>query len=93
MGDDHGRPQERRDEGAALAARDKALRQANAIRSPEERLAVMAVLQREAFELLTASPRGLQHFMQRNCRDRQARVTDGEWTPVSPARRAAGTCG
>lgn len=53
-----------------------------------ERLAVFSQLQQRSFRVLQSSPRGYRHFLARNFRLRSVEEINGEWRPVSPARRA-----
>ncbi len=73
---------------AALAVRAKYLRRMRENRTPSERLAQLARLQRASFRVLCASPHGYQHYVRRNMALRRAEVIDGVWRPVSPVRRA-----
>ncbi len=73
---------------AAIGLRTRYLRHLCQQRTADQRLADFAKLQQASFRVLRESPRGYQHFLRRNLSSRRAEVIDGEWRPVSPARRA-----
>jgi len=73
---------------AALSIRSRHMRRVRDTRSVRERLVDFAKLQQASFRVLSASPRGYQHFLRRNVHSRRAEVIDGVWRPVSPARRS-----
>ncbi len=73
---------------AAIDARLRYMRRVRENRSASDRLAAFARLQQASFRVLRASPRGYRHFLERNMSSRRVEVIDGEWRPVSPARRS-----
>jgi hypothetical protein len=72
----------------AINIRSRYMRRMRVSRSASDRLADFAKLQQASFCVLRASPRGYRHFLVRNLRSRRVEVIDGNWRPVSPARRA-----
>ncbi len=70
-----------------LAKRRRYLLARAAQETPQQRLERFAALQQAAFAQLRASKHGYEHFLKRNFSLRRAEVVDGEWRPVSIARR------
>lgn len=70
-----------------LALRDKRMRAEGLAETPDERMARFARLQQASFELLRSSAEGYWNYLKRNYTSRSAEVVDGQWRPVSPARR------
>ena len=68
--------------------RSKFMRRMQDARSVDQRLDQFAKLQQVSFDLLLASPEGYQNFLRRNLHSRRVEVVDGEYQPISPARRA-----
>ncbi len=56
--------------------------------SAEQRLEQFEKLQLASFEVLIASQVGYQNFLRRNYLARRIEVVDGEYQPVSSARRS-----
>lgn len=73
---------------AAIDIRTRYMRRVRENRSAGDRLADFAKLQEASLGVLRASPRGYRHFLARNLHSRRVQVINGEWKPVSPARRA-----
>lgn len=73
---------------AAINIRTRYMRRVRENRSAGDRLADFAKLQQASLSVLRASPRGYQHFLERNLHCRRVEVINGEWKPVSPARRS-----
>jgi len=73
---------------AAINVRSRYMRRVRENRSAGDRLANFAKLQEASFRVLRASPHGYRHFLKRNLYSRRVEVIDGEWRPVSPARRS-----
>jgi hypothetical protein len=57
-------------------------------RAASDRLADFAKLQQASFDVLCASPAGFSHFLRRNFHSRRVEAIDGQWQPVSLARRS-----
>ncbi len=76
---------------AAISSRSRYMRRVREHRNAGDRLACFAELQKASFRVLRASPRGYRHFLERNLSSRCVKVIDGEWRPVSPARRSQQT--
>jgi len=73
---------------AAIDIRTRYMRRVRENRSADDRLADFAKLQQASLSVLLASPRGYRHFLERNLHCRRVEVINGEWKPVSPARRS-----
>lgn len=71
----------------AMSLRAKHARHRLGTRSAEQRLGQFAKLQQASFEVLIASPSGYKNFLRRNLLSRRVEVVDGEYRPVSSARR------
>jgi hypothetical protein len=75
----------------AINIRSRYVRRVRENRSAGDRLAEFKKLQQASFRVLRASPRGYQHFLERNLHSRRVEVIDGEWRPVASARRSQQT--
>lgn len=73
---------------AAFEKRRRFIGSFQADRSATQRLADWTHLQQASFQILMSSPDGYRHFVRRNMESRRTEVIDGQWRPVSPARRA-----
>ena len=73
---------------AAFEKQRRFIKRFQADRSATERLADWTKLQQASFQILMASPDGYRHFFRRNMESRRTEVINGQWRPVSPARRA-----
>ncbi len=81
-------PNEREDLRAAFEKRRRFIERLQANRSAAHRLADWTKLQQASFHILMASPEGYRHFLRRNMESRRTEVINGQWRPVSSARRA-----
>ena len=79
------------DISAAIQLRSRLQQRLRDQETAEERWTRFVQLQRAAFELLRSSPAGYQNFLRRNMSSRRVEVVNGEWRPVSAARRAGET--
>ena len=71
----------------AMSLRTRFAHHMRGARSAEQRLGQFAKLQQASFDVLIASPAGYRNFLRRNHHSRRVEVVDGEYQPVSSARR------